>query len=444
MATADPSEDAVPQPTTATQRKGWPFAWFERLVDPYVAYDERTPPPARLFDFYREMLRPVRWIVGLSAALALVVAVLDALLIAFAGRIVDILTSTTPERLWADHGGELLGMAAVAFILRPVVIGVERLLMGQGFFPSMGAIIRWRTHRHMLRQSVGFFNDDFAGRIANKQIQLAPAFNDTVFNFLDAVWYALVYVAAAAVIFGDTDARLLLPLGIWFALYIATACWFVPRVTRVGMMVAEARSRLAGRIVDSYTNILTVKLFAHAHREDLYARDAIEDMRWVFAEQTRLFTKLEMIMTVVNAALIGGTLGYGVYLWTGGDVTVGAIAAASALVLRLQAMTDWIMWTLSMLFQNIGTVQEGVETVSQPHRLQDAPGAPALRVSNGAVRFDGVSHHYGREAGREIDATEADEAPSRPRGAGVNGIDLEIQGGERVGLVGPSGAGKST
>ena len=261
----------------------------------------------------------------------------------------------------------------------------------------------------------------------SKQIQLAPAMNDSVHQITSEVWYALIFLAGVAAILGETDARLLIPLGLWFTGFLGTAGWFIPRLTRLGHDVAEARSTLAGRIVDSYSNIQTVKLFAHAEREEEYARRALEDFRWAFARQLRLFTWLTVALTGLSTILIGGVIGYAIWLWSVGVITVGMIAAAAALVMRLNGMVDWIMWTLATLFQNIGTVQEGMETMSQPLRLKDREGAKPLKLTRGEVRFEHVTHLYGRGGG-----------------GGISDINLTIRGGERVGLVGPSGAGKST
>jgi len=402
------------------------FRYFETLIDPYQPYDEAAEFPNRLVPFYWRMLYPARWVLLATMLLGFVFAVAEALLLRFAGQLVDILGSTTPERLWADHGGTILFMIAVALVIRPVSVVIESFFSGQGFYAPMGALVRWRTHRKMLRQSLSFFTDDFAGRIANKQIQLAPALNDSVHQLAQEMWYAFIYVVAAAVILAETDARLLIPMTLWFAGFLAIAIWFVPRITRAGKEVADARSTLAGRIVDSYTNIQTVKLFAHAEREEEYAREAMEEFRWTFARQTRLYTWLNIYLSALSVLLIGGVVGYGIWLWQANEITVGPIAAAAALVVRLTGMVDWIMWSLSMLFQNIGTVQEGMETVSEPLRLKDKPGARPLALTEGTVRYEGVSHHYGKRAG------------------GVEGVDIEIRGGERVGLVGRSGAGKST
>jgi ATP-binding cassette subfamily B multidrug efflux pump len=403
------------------------FRFFETLIDPYQPYDETAEFPDRLIPFYRRFLYPARWVLAATLLLGFLFAVFEALMLRYAGQLVDILSAATPETLWSDHGGALITMIAIVLVFRPFVLIAEALVSSQGFYAQMGALIRWRTHRKMLRQSLGFFTDDFAGRIANKQIQLAPALNDSVHQMAQEMWYALVYLLGAAAVLAETDARLLLPLGLWFAGFIATAVGFVPAITRRGKEVAEARSRLAGRIVDSYTNIQTVKLFAHAEREEAYAREAMEDFRWTFARQLRLYTWLTIAMAGLSVALIGGVVGYAVWLWGLGAVSVGAVAAAAALVMRLNGMVDWIMWSLTTLFQNIGTVQEGMETMSQPLRLKDLPDARPLTLGKGEVRFEHVTHRYGRGGG-----------------GGVEDIDLTIRGGERVGLVGPSGAGKST
>ncbi|HUF87174.1 MAG TPA: ABC transporter ATP-binding protein [Thermohalobaculum sp.] len=403
------------------------FRYFETLIDPYQPYDETAEIPNRLIPFYRRFLWPARRVLALTMLLGLLFALAEALMLRFAGQLVDILANATPETLWAEHRVELVTMIGVVLVFRPLVKIAEAFVSVQGFFAPMGALIRWRTHRKMLRQSLSFFTDDFAGRIANKQIQLAPAVNDSVHQMAQEMWYALVYLAGAAAILAETDGRLLLPLGLWFAGFVIIARMFIPRITALSKEVAEARSVLAGRIVDSYANIQTVKLFAHAEREEDYARDALEEFRWTFARQLRLFTWLTIAMSGLSVVLIGGVVGYGVWLWSLGAVSVGAIAAASALVVRLNGMVDWIMWSLTTLFQNIGTVQEGMETMSQPLRLKDRPGARPLDLSRGEVRFEAVTHLYGR-----------------PEGGGVCGIDLTIRGGERVGLVGPSGAGKST
>ena len=402
------------------------FRYFETLIDPYQDYDEEAEVPNRLIPFYLSFLCPARWVLAAAMVLGLVFALTEAALVRFAGQLVDMLTDADPASVWDEHRWTLVAMIAVVCLIRPAALILESLVSGQGFYAPMGALIRWRTHRKMLRQSLGFFSDDFSGRIANKQIQLAPAINDSIHQITSEMWHALVFLLGSAAVLAETDLRLLIPLAIWFAGFLIVARIFVPVITRRGKEVAEARSMLAGRIVDSYANIQTVKLFAHAEREEEYAREAMEDFRWTFARQTRLYTWLTVALSGLSTLLIGGVVGYAAWLWSRGAISVGPIAAATALVLRLNGMVDWIMWSLSTLFQNIGTVQEGMETVSQPLRLKDRPGAQSLKLTDGRITFERVTHQYGGRAG------------------GVRDIDLDIRGREKVGLVGRSGAGKST
>ncbi len=402
------------------------FRFFENLIDPYQPYDERAELPTRLIPFVLRFLRPARGLLIATMILSALFAFIEAALAWFAGRLVDLFSQGTPAQVWEQHGTTFVVIAVLLFLVRPLIQILDAAVTSQGYFAQIGALIRWRTHRRMLRQSLSFFADDFAGRIANRQIQLAPAINDSVHQVTQELWYFLSFIVGTTVILGETDLRLLLPMGLWFAAFLGIASFFVPRITRRGKAVAAARSTLAGRIVDSYSNIQTVKLFAHAGQEEEYARTAMEDFRWTFARELRLYTWLTIALSALSTVLIGGVVGYAIWLWSLGDVSVGAIAAAAALVLRLNGMVDWIMWMLASLFQNIGTVQEGIETISQPLRLKDRDDAGALKLTTGAIRFQGVTHRYGKQVG------------------GVEGVDLMIKGGERVGLVGRSGAGKST
>ena len=398
----------------------------EEAVDPFAPYDETKPPPEKLVPFMVRHLAPLRAVLALAMVFGLLTAAVETTLIYYAGRIVDLLSETGPERLLTERGWELMAAAAFVLLLRPAVQIVGTLLLNQAMLPNIGTLTRWRTHRHVLRQSMNFFQNDFAGRIANKIMQTAPAVGEATFQIFDALWFAIFYIVGAFVVLAGTDWRLAIPLVIWTAIYLGLLAWFVPRIASASEAFSEARSRMTGRIVDSYTNIQTVKLFAHADREDAYARESFEHGRRAFQKQMRLFTSMEIALVILNGVLMVAVIGLGIALWANGAATIGALAAASALVVRLNGLTGWIMWATSDFFQNLGVVRDGVGTISQPVDLADAPDATPLAVTEGAIRFDGVSHHYGRGAG------------------GLDRVALDIAGGERVGLIGRSGAGKST
>jgi ATP-binding cassette subfamily B multidrug efflux pump len=400
--------------------------YFESLVDPYAPYADSDTPPARLWPFLRDYLAPARGVMVWTVLSILLVAVIEIWLIWYAGRIVDVLGDTPPAEVWARHGMELAAVAVFILVARPIIQTLSAALLNQSLLPNVGTIVRWRSHRHVLRQSVGWFQNDFAGRIANRMMQTAPAVGEATFQTFDALVYASVYFVGALWLLSDTDARLALPLVVWLGLYLWLVAWTVPRVGKASKEFSNARSAITGRIVDSYTHIQSVKLFAHTKSEEAYAGEAIEHARLTFAAQMRVITLMELGLTVINGFLIVAVIGYAIVLWQGGAATIGTVAAASALTLRLNAMTGWIMWSLSSLFQNVGVIREGMETIAQPIQLTDAPGARELEVSRGEIVLDRVSHHYGRESG------------------GLREISLVIRPGEKVGLVGRSGAGKST
>ncbi len=400
--------------------------FFENLVDPYVDYDDSDAPPSGLFAFLKEYLRPFRAVLVAVVLLTSVVGAIEIALIFLTGRVVDLLADTTPAQIFAQHGLEFVLLAGFVLIIRPVFQVVDAALLNQSLLPNFGTLIRWRSHRHVLRQSVGWFENDFAGRIANRIMQTAPAAGEAVYQVFDAVVYAVIYLIGALWLLADIDPVLAIPLAIWLALYIWLVRWTVPRVGAAARAFSDARSEINGRIVDSYTNIQSVKLFAHNRAEEEYTREAIENARNTFAGQMRLITVMELGLTLINGLLIVSVIGWAIVLWQQGATTLGTVAAASALTLRLNAMTGWIMWSLSSLFQHLGVVAEGMETIAQPIALRDRTGAPALEIATCAISVRNVSHHYGRKHG------------------GLDRVSLEIRGGEKLGIVGRSGAGKST
>lgn len=405
------------------------FRRFEALADPF-AEAPPGPPPDRYWPFLWSFLRPMRRLIWAALGCGLVVALIETGLIHYAGRVVDMLAETAetdgPAALWSARGWELLGIAAFILLLRPLAILLQMSLLHQAIGVNLLAMVRWRTHRHVLGQSVGFFQNDFAGRIANRIVQTAPAVEDTAFSALEAMLYFTAYVIGAAVVLAQIDSRLMAPIGLWLVVYIAIVAWLVPRMAAAAEAASARRSALTGKIVDGYSNIETVKLFAHSERELDLAREAIIELREADARQMRLLTLMSLSLALAGGLLIVGTVGAAVWLWSLGAASLGAVAAASALTLRLNSMMGWVMWVTSQLFQHAGVIREGMESISKPHAITDAPGAPALKVARGEIRVEGLRHQYGRAKG------------------GLDGVDLIVPGGERVGLVGRSGAGKST
>ncbi|MEX2519155.1 MAG: ABC transporter ATP-binding protein [Paracoccaceae bacterium] len=403
------------------------FRFFETLVDPFQDYDADAPAPKRLWPFMLRYLAPFRKLLVLATIFTAIGTLIEIGLIWYVGRVVDLLSGTEREAFFAAHGFELALVGFGVLVLRPALHFLDIALLNQGLMPNLGTLVRWRAHRRMLRQSVGFFQADFAGRIASRVMQTAPSMGEAAFQVFDALVYAVIYLAGALILLGEVDARLMAPLVIWVIVYIAMMAWFTPRIGAASQAFSDARSTITGRIVDSYSNIQTVKLFSHGRREEAFAKEAIDAGRLTFARQMRLVTGMDMTLVVINGFLIVGVIGWAVWLWSVGAAGVGAVAAAAALVLRLNSMTGWIMWALSSLFQNLGVIAEGMETIAAPIELNDGHGALSLKVAGGAISFSDVRHNYGKGGG-----------------GGLNGVDLEVRAGERIGLVGRSGAGKSS
>ncbi|HRK17774.1 MAG TPA: ABC transporter ATP-binding protein [Hyphomicrobiaceae bacterium] len=410
------------------------YAWFETRLP---VFRDRQPgqPPTTLAAYYWHFVGPVWPAFVAFLAVGLVGSVIEVMLLAFVGSIVDLMkASASPQSFLSEHAWTLVFMAFVALVLRPAISMLHDLIKNQMISVPLTTSIRWETHRYVLRQSLGFFQNDFAGRVSNKIMQNAQALRESAVQAIDALWYAAVHFLGALVLFWQADVWLAVPLIVWMIAYGLALRHFVPRIQKLSAEVAEARSMLMGRITDSYTNIMTVKLFAHTDREDAYAREALTEQMTRWNASMRNLTTMETVIYVLNGALMVVTTGLAIWLWGQGHVSLGAIAVVTGLILRLVAMSGWIFWVVAGIFDNIGTVQEGMETISKPHLVVDDAKAKPLVVTAGEIRFEKIRFDYGRQRG----------LPGADPGRVINDLTLTIAPGEKVGLVGRSGAGKST
>jgi ATP-binding cassette subfamily B multidrug efflux pump len=401
------------------------FAWFENLVDPFRPAPI-VRPPERLTAFYWHFVRQSGWLFVAALGAAFLVAIIEVALFRYVGQVVDLLQSSSPATIFTEHGRLLAWMAFVVVIARPLANALHDLLIRQSINANVASLIRWQSYRWVVRQSLAYFQGDFAGRVANRVMQAGPAIRGSVVEVIDALWYVTVYAVSAVVLFAEADWRLAVPIVVWITLYIVALTLFVPRIRNLSKSTSEANSLLSGRIVDSYTNVMTVKLFAHGDREDGYVRDAVTAHNAAFRRQQRQITRMSLSVSFLNSLMLGGVGGLGVWLWSIGAINLGAIALSTGLAIRITNMSGWIMWVVTGVFENVGTVQEAILTIARPHTVLDREGAPALAVTKGEIRFDNLRFHYGRGSGV------------------IDKLDLTLKPGERVGLVGPSGAGKST
>jgi len=398
---------------------------LEKLIDPFRPLPDPQP-PANVWCFYAHFLREVRGVFAFLLLVGLLGALIEVALFDFLGRIVDMIQATPGAEFFGRHRSELLWMAFVALIARPVIFGLHDVLVHQVINPNLSNLIRWQNHRYVLKQSLTFFQNDFAGRIAQRIMQTGFSLRDSAVQAVDALWHVVIYAISAMVLFARADWWLVVPLLVWIGCYIAALSYFVPRVKARSVIATESRSKLMGRIVDGYTNITTLKLFAHTQHEESYAREAMAEQTDKTRLSGRMISGMDFTITAMNGLLIVGTSALALWLWSQGRVSAGTIALTTGLVIRINNMSGWIMWVVNGIFENVGQVQDGMQTIALPRAVIDQPDAKPLQVTRGEVRFEHVGFHYGKGSGV------------------IEGLDLVVRPGERIGLVGPSGAGKST
>ncbi|WP_299361616.1 ABC transporter ATP-binding protein [uncultured Paracoccus sp.] len=406
------------------------FGWFERRIDPYPT-DPPQMPPASLWGFVLHYSRGMLpWLLGLGLLSALI-AIAEVVLFGYLGDLVDRVATTGRAEFMAVEGPRLIWMGALLLVVLPLLGLLNTAIMHQTLLGNFPQRIRWQAHRYLLRQSVSYFQDEFAGRLATKLMQTALAVREVAMKLMDVAVYVLVYFAGALVVAATQDWRLAIPFLGWGIGYGILLAVVIPRLGRAAEAQAGARASMTGRVVDAYTNIATVKLFSHSAREEAHARASMDDFLQTVYRQMRLSAVNDVTLSLLNAALVGCTTALGLWLWLDGRVEVGALAVAIPLAMRLNTMSHWITWEFASLFENIGTVRDGIGSLALPRMVVDPPGARPLEPGPGAVTFDHVTFRYGDD-------------PGARKLAVLDDLSLQIAAGERIGLVGRSGAGKST
>lgn len=400
--------------------------FFEKWVSAYPDTDA-IKAPKTLFAFCRYYSKGVEIPLLIMSLLTATIAILEVTLFSFMGQLVDWLINKDPETFFAEEGTHLLLMSLMILVVMPLVAFLHSTIIHQTLLGNYPMRIRWLSHHYILRQSMSFFQDEFAGRISTKVMQTSLAVRETVMKLLDVLVYIGVYFISMVVLIAKADYRLMIPMLGWLVCYVLLQLYFVPKLKKVSAEQADARSTMTGRVVDSYSNISTVKLFSHHQREADYAKEGMDGFLQTVYKQMRLVTMLSVGVQTCNYVLAFSVAALSIWLWTGSIISVGAIAIAVSLALRLNGMSQWIMWEVSALFENIGMVNDGMKTLSRAIEIEDKPNAPALSVPNGMIEYDAVNFHYGKQDSKVIE-----------------NLKLSIKAGEKVGLVGRSGAGKST
>lgn len=400
------------------------FSWFEKRLQPYP---DRPPaqPPKQFFGFVWGATRGSRHLILCMTLLTAMIGVFEAMLFSMLGNMVDWLSKVAPSALWAKERHHLLLLACI-LLLSPLLVWLQTLVKHQSLAGNFPMRLRWDFHRHLLGQSMLFYQDEFAGRLAAKVMQTALAVRDTMFIISDIMVFIVIYFVTMAAVIGHFSLELLLPFALWLGLYICAMRYFVPRQGQAARNQADARSLMTGRITDAYTNIATVKLFAHGQREANFAKGAMKEFMVTVNQQMRLVSLFELVNNSLSILLVASTVGVALWLWGQGQLGIGAVAATTALALRLNAISHWVMWEMTNLFEQIGTVQDGINTLSRPIEITDKQNAIQLQVKQGEIRFENVTFAYNNQ--RTV----------------IDQLNLTIRPGEKIGLVGRSGAGKST
>ncbi|NAZ45286.1 ATP-binding cassette domain-containing protein [Vibrio toranzoniae] len=401
------------------------FNWFENLTKPFPSHETEKPPKS-LFGFCRFYTRGFEVPLVLMAILSALIAISEVALLRYLGELVDILANQDRETFWQDQGDSIKNMLILVVVIMPTLGFFHSMIMHQSLLGNYPMSIRWLIHRYLLKQAVGFFQRDFAGRVATKVMQSALAVRETVMKLLDVLVYISVYFISMIWMMGESDLILMLPILIWLVLYIFIQLYFIPKMKQIATVQADARSIMTGRIVDSYTNISTVKLFAHSQRELDYAESSMKGFLKTVYRQMRMVTCLLLSVDAINYLLLISIAATSIMLWLDASVTIGAIAVGISIALRVQGMSKWIMWEVSSLFENIGTVVDGMNTISNDVEIKDVKNAKSLEIKQGAIEFNKVHFNYNEEK------------------SVFNDLELNIKPGEKVGIVGRSGSGKST